>query len=118
VYLRIVLFISVFIYALYSCSGDCLSCHPVLKDKLEEKEHILLKECISCHKDDNMEGMTASCGGDCFACHDKDKVINSLNIEAHQKLGECKTCHFQADEVLNFEPKNGTFLIDEVLDIK
>ena len=115
--MRVVFFVVLFIYGLFACSGDCLSCHPVLKDKLEEKEHILLKECIACHKDDNVEAM-ASCGGDCFACHDKNKVINSTNIAAHQKLGECKTCHFEADKVLDFKPQNGSFLIDEILKVQ
>lgn len=115
--MKVVLVLFSFIYFLYACSGDCLACHPVLKDKIDKPPHQLLKKCIECHIDDKSESM-GSCGGDCFACHDKDKVINSMSIDSHKKLQNCKSCHFKADEVLNFSPKNGNFLMDEILKIK
>lgn len=115
--MRVLLVLASFLYILYACSGDCLSCHPVLKDKIEEPPHLLLKKCIECHKDDNIEAM-GSCGGDCFACHNKEKVINSTSVDSHRELESCKTCHFKADEIFNFKPQNQNFLMDEILKVK
>ncbi len=95
--MRYILFILIFCTYLFSCSGDCMSCHPSLKKSINDPHHRLLKTCISCHTQ-LPEGMS-ECGGDCFECHSQNKLIKSKRVE-HQKLAACKKCHINKEDVL------------------
>ena len=68
----IVFFLFLSIYA-YACSGDCMACHPILKESIDQKHHKILSSCIACHTK-TPDTMT-ECGGDCFACHSQNKLI-------------------------------------------
>ena len=85
------------IYA-FSCSGDCMACHPVLKESIKKPQHQILNTCIKCHTTVPV-GM-AECGGDCFSCHSQNKLIKSNRIE-HQKLAGCKECHINKEDIFN-----------------
>ena len=88
---------------LYACTGDCISCHPVLKKSINEPHHQILKSCISCHKDN--AGPVNECGGDCFQCHPREKLIKSDRFE-HQEIAKCKECHVDVKELLNQDKTN------------
>lgn len=81
----------------YACTGDCISCHPVLKESINKPHHIILKTCIECHKDN--AGPVNECGGDCFDCHPRQKLINSDRKE-HQEIAKCKECHVDSKNLL------------------
>lgn len=72
------------------CAGDCMTCHPKLKD---DKNHQSLKTCIQCH-DPSKPSLTTlfnhdeGCGGNCFDCHDKWPQDSH-----HFDLFGCKNCH-------------------------
>ena len=94
---KVLLISFAFFSFLYACTGDCTSCHPVLKESIEKPHHVILKSCISCHKEN--VGPVNECGGDCFQCHPKQKLINSDRIE-HQEIAKCKECHVDAKDLL------------------
>lgn len=71
------------------CAGDCMTCHPKLKNS---EEHRSLKSCVTCHDPINDISIVTSdsggCGDRCFDCHDewpKDGY--------HADLDTCKNCH-------------------------
>lgn len=94
----VLMFITFGIFAyLYACSGDCLSCHPILKkDILQDLRHKPMLGCISCHKDNTR---MSECGEDCFSCHEIKKIESSGVIE-HKVIRECRDCHIKVDEVM------------------
>ncbi len=96
----ILLLIMFSIYA-FACSGDCMSCHPVLKESIKKPHHVILNSCIKCHTT-VPEGMT-ECGGDCFQCHSQNKLIKSDRKE-HQSLGTCKKCHISTEDLFKSIP--------------
>jgi len=94
----------------FSCTGNCIQCHPVLKKSIEKSHHKILKTCISCHTK-VPEGMT-ECGGDCFECHSQNKLIKT-NLAEHKQLVTCKECHINKEDI--FELKgldNNSNLLD------
>jgi len=93
-----------FIY-LYACSGDCLSCHPKLKDNiLQDTRHKPMLGCISCHKDNSR---MSECGEDCFSCHDIKKIVSS-GVSEHNVIRECRDCHMKVDEVIILPPQQSS----------
>lgn len=96
--IKVLFVITLFISVLIACTGDCISCHPVLKESINKPHHIILKSCISCHKDN--AGPVNECGGDCFECHPRQKLINSNRVE-HQEIIKCKECHIDKSDLLN-----------------
>lgn len=83
----------------YSCSGDCLSCHPKLQDTImSDERHKPMLNCIGCHKEESTG--TDECGKDCFACHRVDSIDNS--IKEHEVITTCRDCHtsLETDSIL------------------
>ncbi|MCJ8325624.1 MAG: hypothetical protein MJK08_00860 [Campylobacterales bacterium] len=106
----ICLLIFSFFYA-YSCSGDCMACHPVLKKTINSKYHLVLKSCINCHK--TTPDSMSSCGGDCFSCHSQNKLIKT-KLKEHQDLASCKACHVNTEDILKFDNKFGPTLLEQL----
>lgn len=103
--MRILLLLLLFISYLFSCSGDCLSCHPKLaKNILMDERHKPMLTCIACHK--NEESGISECGKDCFACHDVKKIDNS--VEEHQVIEGCRNCHMNLPDTLDSAPESST----------
>jgi len=92
----------VFASFLYACTGDCISCHPVLKESINKPHHVILKSCIECHTENT--GPVNECGGDCFACHPRAKLIKSDRPE-HKAIEKCKECHVDTKELLTGKKK-------------
>ena len=107
--LLILLFLSLYSY---SCSGDCMSCHPVLKESIKEKHHQVLTTCIACHT--KTPTTMVECGGDCFACHSQNKLIESNRIE-HQNLASCKECHINKEDLFNYPAINNNSTLMNLL---
>jgi hypothetical protein len=101
-YFFLILLLSIYSFA---CSGNCMACHPILKESIKEKHHQILTTCIACHTK-VPEGMT-ECGGDCFACHSQNKLTQSNRVE-HQNLGTCKQCHINKEDLFNTPSFNDT----------
>lgn len=94
----------------YACSGDCMACHPVLKESIKEKHHQILVSCVACHT--KTPTTMVECGGDCFACHSQNKLIESNRME-HQNLSSCKECHINKEDLFNYPSiNNGSTLMD------
>ncbi len=105
-----ILLLCIFCIYAYSCSGDCMACHPVLQNSIKEKHHEILKTCISCHT--KTPDTMSQCGGDCFACHSQNTLIKSNRLE-HQNLETCKKCHINKEDLFNPPSINsGSTLID------
>lgn len=100
--MKIVLFLISFFFYSFACSGDCMACHPGLKNSINEEHHKILVSCIACHT--KTPDTMVECGGDCFTCHSQNKLIQSNRIE-HQNLSSCKTCHINKEDLF----KNSTF---------
>ena len=96
--MRIFLFLILLSLYSYACSGDCMACHPVLKESIKEKHHQVLVSCVSCHT--KTPTTMVECGGDCFACHSQNKLIDSNRME-HQNLSACKSCHINKEDLFN-----------------
>jgi len=80
-----------FFSLLFSCSGDCLACHPKLKPTINrDQRHKPMLDCIDCHNKDLSS--TGECGSDCFDCH-KPKKIMKGNVAAHNVIASCIQCH-------------------------
>lgn len=109
---KVLFFIFILVSFVYACTGDCISCHPVLKKSINKPHHIILKSCIECHTKN--AGPVNECGGDCFECHPKSKLINSDRPE-HQEIAKCKECHVDAKDLL--EPKKKLNSNNELLNI-
>ncbi|RXJ87579.1 hypothetical protein [Arcobacter sp. CECT 8985] len=107
--MRYILVNLLFFTILFACSGDCMKCHPGLKKSINNKEHIILKQCITCH--DKLSNQMSQCGGDCFSCHSQNKLINS-DYKAHKQLASCKKCHISKEDFLSFPNNRDSNLID------
>lgn len=89
----------------FSCSGDCLSCHPKLKATiLTDKRHEPMLSCIGCHKEES--GGQSACGNDCFACHPIEKIDPS--VKEHQVIETCRNCHMNMPKQLNPTPQSSS----------
>lgn len=75
---------------LFACGGSCVECHPKLKHLLEDKQHNVLTQCITCHSKPSNYG---ACGQDCFSCHDKTKLYADAAVKEHQAVRKCYECH-------------------------
>ncbi|WP_067176515.1 hypothetical protein [Sulfurospirillum sp. UCH001] len=75
---------------LIACGGSCLECHSKLQPYINDQNHVILNECITCHNKPSEQGQ---CGKDCFDCHSRDKVYAQKDVVAHQELKICGTCH-------------------------
>ncbi len=83
--------------SLFACEGDCISCHPgLIKDGKFDKEHKVLKTCVTCHTKEQMSkiDMGGGCGQDCWECHDVTKVSKS-GVKEHKGLDRCIKCHLK-----------------------
>jgi len=99
--------------ALFSCTGDCLTCHPNLVPTIDEdKRHKPMLTCIKCHSA-NPNSM-ADCGSDCFACHPMSK-INGLGIKEHDVIQGCRDCHVKMKEALFGIPAKGESTLKDTL---
>jgi hypothetical protein len=107
---KILIFLIFCIYS-YACSGDCMACHPILKESIKEKHHQILTSCIACHT--KTPDTMSECGGDCFSCHSQNKLIESNRVE-HQSLASCKECHINKEDLFKNPSINnsGSTLID------
>lgn len=85
-------------YQLFGCTGDCLTCHPILVPTIEQDErHKPMLTCINCHSVD--PNSMAECGSDCFGCHSMKK-INAAGVREHDVIQGCRDCHVGANEKL------------------
>ena len=108
--MKIVLFLFTFYFYSFACSGDCMSCHPILKESIKEKHHQILVSCVECHT--KTPTTMVECGGDCFACHSQNKLIESNRVE-HQNLAFCKKCHINKEDIFKTPGINeGSTLVD------
>ncbi|NOQ31475.1 MAG: hypothetical protein GQ570_10160 [Helicobacteraceae bacterium] len=90
----IILIFAILSYTL-ACTGDCMSCHPALKENiLNDDRHVAMLGCIKCHKADP-ESM-AECGSDCYSCHNVEKM--SKQIKEHEVIVKCRDCHMKLKE--------------------
>ncbi|MDD2383714.1 MAG: hypothetical protein PHN18_05945 [Sulfurospirillaceae bacterium] len=91
-FLFLILFFIIFSSLAYACGGSCLECHPKLVPLIENKDHLILKTCVTCHNKPSEKGL---CGQDCFACHSKEKFFAYVNIKEHQAIKACSACHVE-----------------------
>ena len=75
---------------LFACGGSCLECHSKLKPYINDQNHIVLNECVTCHNQPTQNGQ---CGRDCFDCHSQEKVYAQKDVSSHQELKICGSCH-------------------------
>ena len=75
---------------LVACGGSCLECHSKLRPYINDQNHRVLNECITCHNKPSEQGQ---CGKDCFDCHSQAKVYAQKDAIAHQELKLCVSCH-------------------------
>ena len=75
---------------LVACGGSCLECHSKLRPYINDQNHRVLNECITCHNKPSEQGQ---CGKDCFDCHSQAKVYAQKDVIAHQELKLCVSCH-------------------------
>jgi len=88
--------LSIFLTLSFSCGGTCIECHPKLKPIINDKDHTILNQCITCHNKPVVHGN--ACGQDCFTCHEKQKLYSDASVSEHQSLQKCTVCH--NDEIL------------------
>lgn len=84
---------------LWACGGSCLECHAKLQPLIDDKDHAVLKECVQCHTTTNANH--GVCGQDCFDCHPKEKLYAHKEVQAHQSLKACITCHKEKSNFLS-----------------
>jgi hypothetical protein len=108
---KIVLFFILSIYS-FACSGNCMACHPILKESIKEKHHKVLTTCISCHT--KTPNTMVECGGDCFSCHSQNKLIESNRIE-HKNLATCKECHINKEDLFRTPSMNSSSSLVDLL---
>lgn len=96
--MKYLLFLSIFTYSLFACTGDCMTCHPKLIPTInEDLRHKPMLTCIKCHSAE--PNTMAECGNDCFACHPMEK-INKPNVREHDVIQKCRDCHVGEKEKL------------------
>ncbi len=102
---RIFLFLYLLTTWAWSCSGDCLSCHPALaKNILSDERHKPMLTCKACHM--NEEAGMSACGKDCFECHAIEKIDKS--VVEHDVIQKCRACHMQMPKKLNIVPETSS----------
>jgi hypothetical protein len=121
--MKIVVLLFIFFNIAFSCSGDCIKCHPSLKKNgVMDDNHKILENCITCHKitDNELEKMGSLCGQDCWDCHNVKKVsdvkIKGEFVKEHLVLNDCINCHKKLDSTpfyLNKIKEKSIFLIDK-----
>lgn len=98
---------------LFACGGSCLECHPKLEPYIQDKDHIVLNECTTCHDKPSENGM---CGEDCFDCHSKEKIYAQIDVQPHQELKKCVACHEEKPDFIKPKqskiPSQNNTLID------
>jgi hypothetical protein len=120
--LKFLTFLFLFLFytsQLFSCDGDCMSCHQkLMKNINSDNNHKIMITCIKCHN--NSKSKTAECGADCFACHKVEK-IEKANVREHKNIRKCRDCHMKMKPILNFNfsKKNETsYVRDELFKIQ
>ena len=113
---RYLFFIFIFmIQFVDACSGDCLSCHPVLAPNiLSDERHIAMLTCKQCHM--NEEAGISECDKDCFECHDISKIDKT--VKEHDVIESCRTCHMKMPLDLPMMPQssqNNDSMVDFLL---
>ncbi len=95
------LFITLFLVALssavYACGGSCIECHSKLVPLMNDKDHLVLNTCTTCHNQPSERGQ---CGQDCFECHSKEKLYANVTIKEHQAIKACSACHAEKPNFL------------------
>jgi len=74
---------------LFSCTGDCFSCHPQLLENIDANHKPMLL-CKKCHQ--KSTGVS-QCGADCFECHSEESI--SRDIVEHKVIDNCRNCHLK-----------------------
>ena len=88
--MKTAIFFLIFLPSLFSCTGDCFSCHPQLLENIDETNHKPMLLCKNCHLD---TGSTSQCGADCFECHREESI--SRDILEHRAIDDCRECHLK-----------------------
>lgn len=97
--------INLLIAIAWSCSGDCLSCHPALaKNILSDPRHKPMLTCKKCHM--NEEAGMSACGKDCFECHAIEKIDKS--VVEHEVIESCRSCHMKMPAKLDIVPETSS----------
>lgn len=81
----------------FTCGGSCIECHPKLQPLMQDKEHLILNQCVTCHDKPSQNG---ACGQDCFSCHDKVKLYADASVKEHQAIKACYECHKDNSDLL------------------
>lgn len=87
--MKLFIFFLIFISSLFSCTGDCFSCHPQLLENIDNNHRPMLT-CKNCHLD---TGDASQCGADCFECHTEESI--SRDIMEHRVIDSCRDCHLK-----------------------
>ncbi|MCE3036851.1 hypothetical protein LW135_03275 [Helicobacter sp. faydin-H20] len=97
--MRFLTLVLLFCFKLFSCSGDCASCHYKI-DYQNDTRHSAMLKCKTCHTPEKMAGinMGDTCGQDCFACHDAKKLQNQELKASHNMISSCINCHVNLSE--------------------
>lgn len=95
--MKALFFVSLLFGILLACGGSCIECHPKLESIINDKDHMVLNACITCHNKPVEHG---ACGQDCFSCHDKSKLYADASTQEHQAIKACYECH-KDTELLN-----------------
>jgi len=74
----------------FACGGTCVECHPKLQPLMQDQEHLVLNQCVTCHNKPVEHG---ACGKDCFDCHGKGKLYADASVKEHQAIQACYVCH-------------------------
>lgn len=91
--MRFLIALGLFLSTLFSCTGDCASCHAKLDYKNDER-HKAMIECKTCHTEEKMNSIEmGGCGQDCFSCHAPSKLQNPLLSKEHGMIPQCIQCH-------------------------
>lgn len=83
---------------LFACGGTCIECHPKLVPIINDNEHKILNQCVTCHDKPVVHG--TACGQDCFDCHSKEKLYSDASVKEHQAIKACYECHKDNSDLL------------------
>lgn len=90
-----------FSIAVWGCTGDCMTCHPLLLKTINtDGRHKAMLTCIKCHSANPAK--MADCGSDCFACHPIAKIEGS-RVAEHAVIRECRDCHMKLKTQLSVD---------------
>ena len=88
--MKFVIFLLLLSSLSFSCGGSCIEGHPKLQPHIQDNEHQVLNQCVTCHDKPSQNG---ACGQDCFSCHDKIKLYADASVKEHQAIKACYECH-------------------------